>query len=348
LSVRLFVLKPDNIGDFLLACGGLRALADAAGEKNLLLAVKADVAPLARRELPRARIIALPIRPKRKGFNTTAINLAACLPAILRLAGTRVDVAICLRDKRTFLDTILWLAPRAERRVACQSSLRRTKAGRWGWWEGFVQTAFRPEFLPYPSAQPGLPSDLLAQATVAAEVLGRPLSEAEIMPRLRSARWIGGDSWLCCPFSSRPSKDVPASLWAQALCACGDLWPRDGLCLAGAPDQAGRLALFSDELKSAGLALPIRIAPPVPLGDFPVAVAKAGLVLTVDTAAAHLACAVGTPAVILTSRKNEGTYAPYSPDGRQVWIMTGQGRSWRETLKTEDISQALRRALLAR
>jgi len=345
LSVRLFVLKPDNIGDFLIACGGIRALADAAGEENLSLGVKADVAPLAQREFPAAQIIALPIRPKRKGFNTTAINLGACLPTLLRLAGTRVDVAICLRDKRTFLDTILWLAPRAARRVACQSSLRRAKGGRWGWWEGFVRAVFRPDVLPYPSPQPGRPSDLLAQAALAKEVVGRSLSEAEVMPRLGSARWIGGNSWLCCPFSSRPSKDVPASLWAQVLGACRDLWPRDGLCLAGAPDQAARLALFSEELKAAGLALPIRVAPPVPLGDFPDVVAEAGLVLTVDTAAAHLACAVGAPAVIVTSRKNEGVYAPYSPDGRQVWIMTGQGRAWRETLNTEDVAQAVRRAL---
>jgi hypothetical protein len=348
LSVRLFVLKPDNIGDFLIACGGIRALAESAGEKNLLLAVKADVAPLARREFPGARIIALPIRPKRKGFNTTAINLCACLPSLLRLAGTRVDVAVCLRDKRTFLDTILWLAPRAARRVACQSSLRRAKGGRWGWWEGLVRTVFRPELLPYPSPQPCLPSDLQAQGVLASEVVGRPLSESELMPRFGSARWIGGDSWLCCPFSSRPSKDVAASLWARALDACRDLWPRGGICLAGAPDQAERLALFAEELKAAGLALPIRIAPPVPLGDFPDAVAESGLVLTVDTAAAHLACAVGAPAVILTSRKNEGTYAPYSPDGHQVWVMTGQGRSWRETLKTEDIAHAVRRALVGR
>lgn len=343
--MRLFVLKPDNIGDFLIACGGIRALAHAAGEDNLLLAVKADVAPLARREFARAQVVPLRIRPREKGVNTTAINLCACLPALLRLGGTRVDVAVCLRDKRTFLDTILWLAPRAARRLACQSSLRRAKGGRWGWWERFVRTVLRPELVPYPSPQPGLPSDLLAQAALASEVVGRPLSAAEIMPRLESARWFGGDSWLCCPFSSRPSKDVPALVWARALADCRDLWPSGGLCLAGAPDQAGRLASFSEELKAAGLALPIRIMPPAPLGAFPDVVAEAGLVLTVDTAAAHLACAVGAPAVILTSRKNEGTYAPYSPDGRQIWVMTGRGRSWRDTLKTQDVAQAVRRAL---
>lgn len=346
--MRLFVLKPDNIGDFLLACGGIRALADAAGEENLVLAVKADVAPLARREFPRAQIVPLPIRPRKKGVNTTAANIYACLPALFHLARTRADVGICLRDKRTFLDTILWLAPRSARRVACQSSLRRAKGGRWALWEGLVGKIFRPDLPPYPPPQPGLPSDLQAQGRVASQVLGRPLAEAEIMPRLHCARWTGGDFWLSCPFSSRPSKDVPAAMWAKALDFCQDLWPPEGIHLAGAPDQMDRLLSFAEELKTAGLSLPVRITPAGPLAEFPRIVAAAGLVLTVDTAAAHLACAVGAPAVIVASRKNEGIYAPYSPDGRQVWLMAGEGKSWRDAVTAEDIAQAVRRALRAR
>ncbi len=345
MSVRLFILKPDNIGDFLLASGGIRALADTAGEENLLLAVKSDVAPLARREFSRARVVPLPIRPKKKGVNTTAANLFACLPALLSLVGTRVDAGVCLRDKRTFLDTLLWLAPRAPRRVACRNSLRRAKGGRWGLWEGLVGAVFRPVFLPYPTSRRGLPSDLQAQGTVVSEVVGRPLSGADIMPRLRCVRWTGGDFWLCCPFSSHPSKDLPAERWAEALGSCRDLWPAGGICLAGAPDQRDRLASFAGQWKAAGLSLPVRVAPPGPLAEFPDAVAAAGLVLTVDTAAAHLACAVRAPAVMVASRNNEGVYAPYSPDGRQVWVMGGRGKTWREALPADEISQAVRRAL---
>jgi ADP-heptose:LPS heptosyltransferase len=343
--VRLFVLKPDNIGDFLLACGGIRALAEAAGEENLLLAVKSDVAALARREFPRARVMALPIRPKTKGRNSTASNLAACWPLLLRLSVTRVEASVVLRDKRTFLDTVLWLAPRASRRVACENSLRRAQGGRWGWWENAVKAWFRPVVLPYPAPQPGVPSDLEAHRAVVSEVAGREISGADIMPRLQCARGQGGDHWLSCPFSSRPSKDVPAALWAAALGACEDLWPVGGLRLSGTPDQAERLAVFADELRAAGLSMPVRVAPAVGLEEFPATVAGAGLVLTVDTAAAHLACAVGAPALIVASRKNEGIYAPYSPDGRQVWVMTGEGRSWREAVKPEDMARAVRRAL---
>lgn len=345
MSVRLFILKPDNIGDFLLASGGIRALADAAGEDSLVLAVKSDVAPLAEREFSRAQVVPLPIRPRKKGVNTTAANLFACLPALLRLVGTRVDAGVCLRDKRTFLDTLLWLAPRSSRRVACQNSMRRAKGGRWGFWESLVGAVFRPSFVLYPAPQPGRPSDLQAQGDVASEVLGRPLSEADIMPRLQCARWSGGDFWLCSPFSSRPSKDVPAALWAEALASCRDLWPAGGIHVAGAPDQGDRLASFAEELQASGISRPVRVEPAGSLAEFPDTIAGAGLVLTVDTAAAHLACAVRAPAVIVASRNNVGVYAPYSPDGRQVWVMAGQGKSWREALKAEDIAQAIRRAL---
>jgi hypothetical protein len=289
--------------------------------------------------------MALPIRPKTKGLNTTASNLAACWPLLLRLSVTPVEASVVLRDKRTFLDTVLWLAPRASRRVACENSLRRSRGGRWGWWENAVKAWFRPVLLPYPAPQPGMPSDLEAHRAVVSEVAGRAIPGADIMPRLRCARGPGGDHWLCCPFSSRPSKDVPAALWAAALGACEDLWPVGGLRLSGALDQAERLAVFADELRAAGLSLPVRVAPAVALEEFPAAVAGAALVLTVDTAAAHLACAVGAPAVIAASRKNEGVYAPYSPDGRQVWVMTGEGRSWRGALKPEDLARAVRRAL---
>ena len=346
--MRLFVLKPDNIGDFVLACGAVRAMADAVGEDNLVLAVKSDVAPLAQREFPRAEVMALPIRPKRKGWNTAAVNFVHGLPTLRRLFGTRADVGVCLRDKRAFLETVYWLAPRVARRVACENSLPRSKRGRWALWENAVRTLFRPVLLPYPRPRPDLPSDLQAHGAVVSEVLGRPVTVDEIMPRLRSARWTGGDFWLCCPFSSRPSKDLPSARWAAVLALCADLWPAGGIRLSGAPDQAERLVAFAAELKASGLDLPISVDPAVPLAEFPGVLARAGLVLTVDTAAAHLACAVGAPAVIVASRKNEGVYAPYSPNGRQVWLMAGEGKVWREAMATEDIARAMRRVLPVR
>jgi ADP-heptose:LPS heptosyltransferase len=54
--LRVFILKPDAIGDFILASGCIRLIAREAGEENVVLAVRADVAPLAKSQFPKALI----------------------------------------------------------------------------------------------------------------------------------------------------------------------------------------------------------------------------------------------------------------------------------------------------
>jgi ADP-heptose:LPS heptosyltransferase len=350
--VKLVILKPDNIGDFVMASGGIRVLAEAAGEGNLVLAVKSDVASLARREFPRARVVRLPIRARRKGTNTTAVNLASCLPALVRLAATRADAVVCLRDKRTFLHSLLFLAPRAGRRVACENSLPRARESRWGWWERAVRKVFRPSLLPYPAPAPGLPSDLGAHRAVVSAVLGHEVAAAGIMPRLRVAWQPGGDNWLLSPLSSKDSKNYDPAKWAAALREVGDLVPPGGIRLAGAPDQAARLREFASALRGCGLTCAVNVDAPVPLPDFCAVVASAALVLTVDTAAAHLACAAGTPAVVVTNGNNKGVYGPYSPNGRQVWLMAdlpkGRRKEWREQIGASEVAGAIRGVLGAR
>jgi len=40
----------------------------------------------------------------------------------------------------------------------------------------------------------------------------------------------------------------------------------------------------------------------------------------VDTAAAHMACALNCPAIILFSGLHRGIYAPWATSSRQVWL----------------------------
>lgn len=347
--MRIFILKPDNIGDFLLASGAVRLLADTAGEENVVLAVKSDVAPLAAREFPRARIVPLPIRAGGKPSNPTVANFFKSLPVLIRLIGLRVDVAVCLRDKRSFLQTLLFLAPRSGRRVACENSLLRGGGRRRGQWESAVRAWFRPVLLPYPDAEPGLPSDLVAHRVVVSELLGRPVSSGEIMPRLAGPRWTGGDHWMMCPLSSKLTKDFAPHRWAEALREVADLIPSGGLRLAGAPDQAERLKEFAAALRSAGVACPLHVDESVALPDFPASMARAALILTVDTSAAHLACAIGAPAVIVVSGHNMEIYGGHSPNGRQEWVMgawaRGRKRNWQETVPNGAVVAGIRRAL---
>ncbi len=347
--MKILAFKPDEIGDFVLACGCVRLFADEAGEENLTLVVKSEIAPLARREFPRARTIALPLKPRVRGINKDAVNIYYCFPAWLRLCVTRADAAACLRSTRDFLQLGLFLSPRARRRIACDNRLIRPDRTRRRLVEHWARRLFRVDMLPYPEPRSGMPAELEANRIVAAKLLGRPVSDAEAMPRFESAAWRGGDFWLLCPFSSSWTKDYDAARWASALREVADLIPSGGIRLAGGPGQRAALDEFASALRGAGLACPVNVEKPAALEAFSDLVALAALVLTVDTAAAHFACALRAPAVIVACGMHAGDYGPYSTDGRQHWISGDWAKlghkRWQESVLPGDVAAAIRRAL---
>ena len=106
--MRLFILKPDGIGDFVLATGALRLLATEFGEENLFICVQSVLVPVARSQFPRATVMELPTAAERKFVNLFLRNFFYCLPLWFRLRRTPVDGAICLRSMRNYLETFLF------------------------------------------------------------------------------------------------------------------------------------------------------------------------------------------------------------------------------------------------
>jgi len=347
--VSVVILKPDEIGDFLLATGAIRLLAARHGEANTTLVVKKDIAPLAQREFPRARCIELPLQPRIKGHNQAAANIAHCFPVWLRLCSLRTDDVVCLRTRRDFLQTLFFASPLAARRFASENVLLRSGRVRRRWAENLLRQVRRPVIIPYPPLGKGMPAELASFRTVVSAALEREVAPAEVMPSLLSAPWRGGPDWLLCPFSSRPAKDYSVDRWAAALQQVEHLQRPRLLRLAGGPAQSERLEAFAVSLRSAGLSYPVEVQPPQPLAQFPDLVSQAGLVLTVDTAAAHFACATGAPAAIVASGLHDGVYGPYSPNGRQIWLTgdwAGSGRNgWQESVTSSHVADAIERAI---
>ena len=345
--MRVFILKPDAIGDFILATGCIRLMARELSEKNLIIAVRADVAPLAKAQFPDAEVIPLHLREKRRLVNLATVNAVNCLPAWLRLLALRTDAAICLRSMRAYLHTITFYLPRAKRRIACENLLLTNPRMRRPAVENFVRSAFNPTLIPYPAAG-RLPTDVEANRLVAEEILQRKVSDEEILPTLTPPREVSAKNhWLLCPFSSTKSKDYPAEAWAEALKLLDHERAEAPLHLAAGSTQADRLQDFARTLQSAGITN-IHLAPPVPLPDFLQSIAESRLVLTVDTAAAHMACALDTPAVIVSAGQHPGVYAPYSKNGCQKWLLPPPGLSkneWRRHLTSEYISDSVRSVL---
>lgn len=343
--MRVFVLKPDAIGDFILATGCLRVLAREIGGENLLLAVRTDVSPLAASQFPSSTILPLTLRSKRRILNITTVNVLHNLPVWLRLLATGVDASICLRSMRAYLHTITFYLPRAKRRIACENLLLANPRVRRPAVENFAIRTFRPTLLPYPS--PGaLPSDIEANRIVLESLLGRPVSPAEALPILETPRpRTLKNHWLLAPFSSSKTKDYPASMWAEAILAARP--PSTPLLLAAAPNQSERLRDFSRALAEAGVD-DLALLPPQPLDDYVQTIAEAALVLTVDTAAAHMACATGSRAVIVSAGQHPGVYAPYSKNGAQHWILPPVGhppKEWRSAIPPRLVADRIAEAL---
>jgi ADP-heptose:LPS heptosyltransferase len=313
-------------------------------EKNLVIAVRADVAPLAKAQFPDAEVIPLYLREKRRLVNLATVNVVNCLPAWLRLLTLRADAAICLRSMRAYLHTITFYLPRAKRYIACENLLLANPRLRRPAVENFVRSAFKPTLIPYPPSSK-LPTDIEANWLVAEEVLQRKVSDQEILPILTPPREVSAKNhWLLCPFSSTTSKDYPAESWAAALKLLAPDRAEAQLYLAAGPSQSDRLQDFARTLQSAGITN-IHLAAPVPLPDFLQSIAEARLVLTVDTAAAHMACALDTPAVIVSAGQHPGVYAPYSKNGHQHWIIPPLGlpkNEWRQQISPETIAKAVR------
>lgn len=346
--MSVVVFKPDEIGDFVISTGAIRLLARQHGEENTTLVVKSEIAPLARREFPRARIVELPWQPRRKGRNQVAANMFHCFPAWRQLRRLRVEQSVCLRSRRDYLQTLLYAAPRARKRFAPENVLARDGRLRRRIAECLLASFARPRIIPYPASGGEIPDELASHRSVIGAALGREIPKDEIMPSLSSARWCGGGGWLLCPFSSRPPKDYSVGRWTDALREALQVSKPAVIRLAGAPDQSARLHDFAASLRAAGIACPVEVVPPAPLANFPDLVASADLVLTVDTAAAHFACACGAPAVVVACGLHEGVYGPYSPDGRQIWLVgdwAGRGRDgWQDSVPPGAVAAAIKRA----
>lgn len=66
-----------------------------------------------------------------------------------------------------------------------------------------------------------------------------------------------------------------------------------------------------------------------------------------DTADTQMACALDTPAVIVSAGQHPGVYAPYSKNGRQKWLLPpGLSKNeWRQHFTSEYIADSVRSVL---
>lgn len=317
--MRVFVFKPDGIGDFVLSTGAIRALAREYGEENLIICVRELLVPLAREQFPVAAIWPLPVALKRKVLNLFLRNLLACVPLWFRMRFHPVDLSVCLRGLRNYLETSLFYSVPAKRYVSWENHLCRGKKVR-GSVENVLTRVFRSELVEYPEPPCAVPLEIEAFRRVVSRTVGREIPVAEVMPHLR-ARIVPTDTpvWICAPITEK-SKVYPLEQWVEVFSDLRAELEGRTLLLVGSEDQRPKLAELAASLHAAGI-FQAKVFIPANLVAFLEWTAAAEIVFTVDTAAAHFATALNQRCIVAFSGLHSGMFAPWQTSDRQAWLL---------------------------
>lgn len=315
--MRIFIFKPDGIGDFVLATGALRAMAAEVGEENLVICVKTILVPLARSQFPRATVKELPTAATRKVLNLFTKNLILCTPLFLWLLRHRFDASVCLRSMRNYLELFLFYAPRARRYLASENIMLRGGHKVRALVEGSFARVFRAELAPYPQ-KASLPLEIESHRRLVSTLFRREFSEAEVIPTFHAHPSRQGRYWICAPITNLAKKVYPFPRWVEVFRDLAPLSP-ETILLVGAPEDRPRLEELLDLLRQAGLTH-FELHFPADLTAYVDLIAGAELMLTIDTAAAHFATALDIRTLVLFSGLHKGMFCPWQRSDRQIWL----------------------------
>ncbi|MEO6845972.1 MAG: glycosyltransferase family 9 protein [Chthoniobacterales bacterium] len=343
--MKVFIFKPDGIGDFVLATGVIRKLADVYGEDQLMICVRSLVVPLAKAQFPKADILELPLLDKRKKLNLFLANLIRATPPWARMLTHRFECSISLRHMREYLHTFMFFSSRASRRVVCENLLLRNQQPTRLRVEKAAVFLRPTTVVEYPEEGAFIPLEFEAHRRVLTAVLGKEVSRSDVQPLLR-ANPERGDYLVCSPFSTLTSKDYPIAKWVWVLSAIPLELRPPKVILSGAASQVEKLQEMVVLLKAAGFT-DVQIEAGGDLQVFVNKVAGAKIVLTVDTAAAHIATALDRPAIILHSGLHYGMFGPWTASARQVWFggEREDSRKWHQSLSAETVATEASRLL---
>jgi glycosyltransferase involved in cell wall biosynthesis/O-antigen/teichoic acid export membrane protein/ADP-heptose:LPS heptosyltransferase len=304
--LKVCIFKVDRIGDFVLATGAIRRLLAAHGEENCLLFISHTVAELAAREFPRTRRVTVP--PQAAGLLR---EMAAIRRESRRQLGEyQFEQLVCLRHQRTLYHDLLLTWVKADRWIGLTPDAPRVATLDPA--HGYTLPARYPRTI-----EAGCSRDLVAHGLIVSDSVGTFVPAAGIQPSLTVGKVEPGSEFLVLPFSSDPVRNYPAPLLAEALGRANLSGP---LVLSGTEAQREALEELAGLARSAGasgVSVDTDPASPLALVD---RVARARAVLSMDSAAAHIATALDRPAVIIQGGGEWELMSPWGARRRQYWV----------------------------
>lgn len=310
---RAAVVKLDRLGDAVLALGAIRTLVREYGERACLLVVSPQVEGLMRREFPAVDLVLLPAfvahrtmwRNARKGRKA--------------LAGVQCDQVICLRHQRIDWDEVVlsWFG-------AGQTYFLNDDAGS-SLSKGSQERLYRMRRGIEVNAgnilllEKQQNRELARHRCLLEKVLGRSVSADEIRPGLSGRRTDKvQEGVVISPFASSTIRDYPVELLAATLVAVRrHTTHKVVLCAEKTREkESSEIALWIHQ--KTGIRIEIRT--PQHLAEFLSVLEGAELIVTVDTATAHLATAMDARALILHGQGQPKEFVPWGDSSRQEWV----------------------------
>ena len=305
---RVGIYKVDRLGDFVLALGAIRRIIEHEGAENCVLIISPFAAELANREFPEVLRVVL------DGVPVGARALWRYLRNRSRedLFRHGLEKLIYLRHHRPAWENALCAAIPAEKTWGAVDS---GKIGLARPWNCLTLNHSCTQF----DAESGEPTELSRHRAVVSKYLGRQLSSGEILPSLMPGWRPQGEYVAVTAFGSHSLRDYPSQLLARA----GKyLWHTQGLrlCLLSPEEDASKNDKLACQLTLDGVPkVEVRVCPS--LEHLIHSIRKSQLVLTVDTATAHLATALDLPMVALLGGGHPGWFGPWNQSARQKWLM---------------------------
>jgi hypothetical protein len=305
------IVKVDRLGDGILALGAVRTLLAHYGESNCLLVISRHTESLMAAEFPLVPRLVLPMAVMHRRLLKRGRVYRAALGAFL------CDDVISLRHQREDWDelVLLWLGGRRTLVMDPNPSGPDFTPPR----TFSLGQGNRVQFISIGPARDGLCRELERHRQLVAALLGRPVTAAEILPRFEHVGSCAqGGGIVITPFSTLPVRDFPEALLLDAL----RVVRRETdvpISLYGDTSQGPRLMQLAQIARVAGISGVVR-AEPIETVAFAEAVAGARLVLSVDTATAHLAVAFDRPAVVVIGGGHPDEFVPWGTSARQIWL----------------------------
>jgi len=305
---KVGIYKADRLGDFVLALGAIRRIVEREGVENCLLILAPYARELAQREFPGVEQAI--VEPWHSGLSPLLRYRKAHAKEPLFSRG--VSRLVCLRHNRLFQESVVCGSIPANESWGTVTGEPSREPGQW-----LASLPFDHSYRNF-SQVPGECHDLARHRTVVGGFLGRKPDEVDVIPRM-DWRGVTEDPYVSVsPFGSAAIRDFPPGL----LAAMGRRLWRDHqlpLRLLAPPGDVQRYHTLVDRLMADGVPhVAVRICGS--LDGLIDAVAGSRLVLSVETATAHLAGALDRPLVAILGGGHFGWFAPWQRSRRQRWI----------------------------